>query len=198
MPRERIHTLSTIELITIKELLRDPQYRAYFSKVPKLPAHVKPESLPWKLIIQKPDESIWRSKRYGTYPEAFAGLKKMLPKISNAAINCPGLGFMPPVRTVRLKGKFDKKGAQVIRTTLWTPQISSDMAAHNWCPHCRRPSIFRIARLSRPARGEYSTPQGEPVLRCIICGASERVVDLRHPENTQGWDVKRPRLTKVN
>lgn len=188
---------ANLELITIKELLRDPQYKAYFTKVPKLPTHYTPEMRPWKLLVLKPDEHQWRSKRYGTYQEAFLGMKKMLPIIDNAAINCPALGFMPPTRTVRIKNKFDPKTKkQLIRTTLWHPQIEADMAQHNWCPHCRRPSIFKLAVLSRPLREGYRPIHGEPVLRCIICGVSERTVDLRDPSNHQGWDVNRPRITK--
>jgi hypothetical protein len=184
----------SIELITIKELLRDPQYRAYFSKVPKLPSHYTPENKPWKLMVLKRGEVAWRSKRMGTYQEAFEGLKKMLPLITNAAINCPPLNFMPPVRTVRLKGKFDRKGKQVLKSIIWRPAIDADMEAHNWCPHCRRPSIFKVAVTTSKNRGGFAMPASEPALRCMICGASERIVDLRHPENHQKWDPNRPRI----
>lgn len=179
-------------MITIQELLRDPQYRAYFRKVPRLPEHYSEESLPWKLIILKPNESVWRSKRFGTYADAFAGLKKVLPNIVNGAINCPPLGFMPPTRTVRLKNQYDKKNRQVVKTLLWKPQISSDMEQHNWCSHCRRPTLFRSAILSRPQKNGFHTIKGEPALRCIMCGASERILDLRHPEKAQRWDPSRP------
>lgn len=189
--------MTNAELITLKELLRDPAYRAYFTKVPQLPEHYTPENMPWKLMILKPTENIWRTKRMGTYEEAFAGLKKLLPFISNAAINCPPLGFMPPTRTVRLKGKYDRKGKQLTRTTMWLPQIAGDMEHHDWCPHCRRPSIFHLATLSRPRKeNTYVTPRGEPVIRCIICGSSERVVNLRNPENHQAWDLTRVKVTK--
>lgn len=184
----------SIELITIKELLRDPQYRSFFTKVPELPAHYTPENKPWKLMILKQGERAWRSKRTGTYEEAFAGLKKMLPLITNGAINCPALGFRPPTKTYRIKGKTDAKGNPILKTVIWRPQISADMEQHHWCPHCRRPSIFHIATLNRPQSGQYKIPTGEPVNRCIICGVSERVIDLRHPELEQGWDMKLSKL----
>lgn len=186
----------SIELLTIKELLRDPTYRKFFSKVPKLPEHYKPSNLPWKLIILKHDERVWRSKRFGTYQEAFAGLKKMLPTIDNAAINCPPLAFMPPIRTVRLKGKFTttSKGKQipVVKSIIWTPQVPGDLEPHSWCGHCRRPSIFRFATITPRMKEGFYAPPGEPAVRCIICGASERILDLRHPENAQKWDPNRP------
>ena len=78
--------MSTIEMITIRELLRDPQYREFFTKVPKLPDHYTEENQPWKLYIHKPGEAVWRSKKFGTYSEAFAGFKKMLPNIDNLAL----------------------------------------------------------------------------------------------------------------
>lgn len=191
---------STLELITLKELLRDPQYREYFKQVPELPEHYRPETLPWKLLVLKEGESAWRSKRYGTYRDAFDGLKKMLPVVTNAAINCPPLGFMPPIKNFKVKGKFVGNGTHrkpLIVTKVWTPRIEADMEQHHWCPHCRRPSIFRFAILKRPAHNGYAAVSGEPVERCIICGASERIVDLRHPTNHQKWDTNRPKVHTI-
>lgn len=183
-------------MITIHELLRDPQYRAYFLKAPKLPDHYTPEMKPWKLAVLKHGESVWRTKRFGTYREAFEGLKKMLPTIADGAIISPALGFMPPTRTVRVKGKIDPKTKkQLIRTTLWRPQLDGDEATHYWCPHCRRPTIWKVAGLNRPARDGFVLPKGEPINRCTICGTSERVVDLRHPENNEGWNINRVKVT---
>lgn len=188
----------SLELITLKELLRDPQYRAFFTKVPKLPEHYTPENKPWKLMILKPGEHAWRSKQMGTYQEAFRALKKLMPDIENAAINCRPLTFMPPTRTVRIKGKFETvRGKQkpVIKTIIWKPQITADMADHNWCGHCRRPSIFTMATTSakRSASGFVSAPGG-PAIRCVICGASDRIIDLRNPANHQQWDPNRPKI----
>lgn len=182
----------SLQLITIKELLRDPQYRAFFTKVPELPAHYTAANRPWKLIVMKKGETTWRSKRVGTYEEAFAGFKKLLPIIDNAAINCPALGFAPPTRTVKLKGQVDAKGRPVIKTLAWKPAISDDMEHHDWCPHCRRPSIFHMATL---ANGRVSAVDPVAAMRCIICGASERIVNLRNPEKTQQWATIR-KVTK--
>lgn len=188
-------TTSPAELITIRELLRDPQYKKFFTSVPELPGHYKPEMKPWKLYVLKEGEHVWRSKRFGTYRDAFAGFKTMLPTLTNAAINCPALGFMPPVRNVRVKGKVDGRGKPIIKSLVWKPHLTDDMSPHNWCPHCRRPSIFRYALPKKIVQASgLVLPQGEPALRCIICGASENVVDLRHPENAQKWDTNRPRI----
>lgn len=185
-----------LEMITLRELLRDPQYKEYFTKVPVLPAHYDASRKPWKLYILKEGENAWRSKRFGTYGEAFAGLKKVLPTSENAAINCPGLSFMPPIKNFRLKGQFQDKAQKkpVLRTKVWKPQIASDLAPHNWCPHCRRPVVFKMAGLPAKRIGDFVLPPDDAALRCSICGASERIVDLRHPETAQRWDPNRPKV----
>ena len=191
---------SALELITMKELLRDPQYREYFRHVPELPPHYGPQTMPWKLMVLKEGESAWRSKRYPTYQQAFEGLKVMLSTSQNAAINCPALGFMPPLKNYKVKGKFVGNGTHrkpLIITKVWTPRIEAEMEQHHWCPHCRRPSIFRFATLKRPPRDGFAYTAGEPVERCIICGASERIVDLRHPWNAQKWDDNRPKVHAI-
>lgn len=188
---------NSLELITLRELLRDPTYRDYFKQIPELPPHYSPDTLPWKLLILKEGETAWRSKRYPTYRDAFDGLKKILPVSTNAAINCPALGFMPPIKNFKVKGKFVGSGTRrkpLIITKVWTPRIEADMESHSWCPHCRRPTIFRLATLKRPDKNGYAAVSGEAVDRCIICGASERIVDLRHPTNHQKWDENRPRV----
>lgn len=195
---ERVRLSSQLELITIHELLRDRQYREFFLKTPTLPEHYTEANKPWKLIVLKQGEYVWRSKRFGTYKEAFAGLKTMMPNIVNGAINCPPLDFMPPIKNFKVKGKFVGAGTRrkpLIVTKVWKPQLTDDMADHAWCGYCRRPSIFRYAVLNRPAKGGMASTHGEPEERCIICGASIRIVSLRHPELTaQKWDVNRPKV----
>lgn len=188
--------MPTIEMISLRELLQDPDYKKYFTKVPVLPAHYTPDVKPWKLYVLKAGEDKWRSKRYGTYGDAFAGLKKMLPSIDNAAINCPGLSFMPPIKNYRIKGRFLDKAEKkpLIKSVVWKPKIDADMAGHNWCPHCRRPTVFKMAGLPARRMGDFVLPPDEVSLRCSICGASERIVDLRHPEVHQAWDPTRPRM----
>lgn len=193
--------MTSLEMITIQELLRDKQYREYFLKAPKLPEHYnRPGMLPWKLYIQKPGETIWRAKRFSTYRDAFEALKKLMKSgtVGNAAINCPPLAFIPPVRNVRLKGVIDKQTKkQAIQTIVWKPRIESDMADHLWCGHCRRPSIFRVAAVNINRKdAKYILPVGEPALRCSICGASERVINLRNPLTAQRWDPTRPYIAK--
>lgn len=189
---------SNVGLITIRELLRDPQYRAYFVKVPKLPEHYTPDALPWRLLVLKHGEHVWRGKRFGTYEEAFAGFKKMLPNIENAAINCPGLNFVPPMRTVKVKGRFHTegklKGTPIIKTLVWTPRLEPDHDAHHWCAYCRRPSIFVDKGMGARMLNGQRLPASRVALRCMICGTNSELMDIRKPQNNQAWDLNRPRF----
>lgn len=190
----------TLELITIRELLRDPTFKKFFITPPVLPAHYTPELMPWKLYVHKVGETQWRAKRFGTYREAFEGMKKMLPTIDNAAINCPALDFMPPIRNVKIKGKtvmVRGKARPVIKSIVWRPQITDDMEAHHWCSHCRRPTIFRYSTPKARVVQGFVVPSPEPALRCIICGSSDRIVDLRTPTNAQKWDDNRPKIYSI-
>ena len=186
--------MAEVGQITIRELLRDPQFKAYFTKVPELPAHYTPDALPWRLMVVKQGEHKWRSKRFGTYKDAFIGFKTMLPKISDAAINCPGLSFMPPTRLVRVKGKVDQKGNPVTKLLVWKPQLSPDMGAHHWCGYCRRPSIFVDKGMGARMLNGFRLPATRSELRCSICGAPASLMDIRRPELNQRWDRNRVRV----
>lgn len=190
--------MADIEQITIRELLRDPQYRAYFTKKPLIPDHYTPEVKPWKLMVMKKGETIWRAKRFGTYKEAFQGFKILLPKLHDAAINCPGLDFMPPVRNVKVKGRTDAKGRPIVRTLVWKPQLAPDMGAHYWCGHCRRPAVFVNKAMSPRMLNGLKLPASKVAFRCSICGASEEIMDIRRPETNQRWDTNRPRIFEVH
>jgi len=189
----------SLELITMEELLRDPQYRAFFKTVHKLPEHLtRPGSKPWKLRILRHGEKAWRSTRFATYKEAVQAYVKLRKDIQNAAISCPALSFMPPIRNVRVKGKFiTVQGGHkrpYIKTLVWQPQIDADMPPHYWCPYCRRPSIFKYAvKHTKTLNAEFSIPSS-PALRCVICGASDRMVNVRDSLNEQKWDPNRPKV----
>lgn len=187
----------TVGLITIRELLRDPQFKKYFTTVPKLPDHYTPDALPWRLLIQKHGETNWRAKRFGTYKEAFDAFKLILPKAQDAAINCPGLNFMPPIRTVRLKGKFEKVNGQMVpimRTIVWKAPIEADMLPHHWCGYCRRPTVFGDKAIGVRVLNGYRLPTTQIHYRCLLCGAPAHLMDIRHPELNQQWDPNRPTI----
>lgn len=175
-------------MINIHDLLQDPHYKEFFCKVPNLPPHLKaPGKQPWRLIVQKKGEHHWRMKRFASYQDAFKALKKLLPQVTDATINCGGLQFEPPQRVVRIKGKYfvtaSGKKQQVTRMVTWKPRIPADEAfeEHYWCPYCRRPTTFRRFNhhpiLSVKRLGGLGVDPS--LLRCSICGASENIVKLK-------------------
>lgn len=185
--------------ITIRELLKDEQYKKYFLTVPKLPDHYKGNK-PWKLLVQLKGQTTWKAKRYETYKEAVIALKKFLPKANDIVINCPALSFRPPIKNVRLKGKTELirgKRVQVYRSVIWRPTLDDGHDRHTWCPYCRRPTVFKVlaARL-RTTNGSILIT--EPRLRCSICSASETIIHLKYPEKEQGWDTNKPTIYEIH
>lgn len=103
---------------------------------------------------------------------------------------------MPPVKTVRLKGRVDAKGKPILRTLVWKPQLELDMVKHEWCAYCRRPSVFvnkALPSYKSPTTG-FTMPVSNIAYRCSICGTSADLMDIRKPELNQRWDTHRPRV----
>lgn len=183
-------------MITIHDLLKDPKYKEFFCQIPELPEHMtwNPESKPWRLYVKLKGEGHWRAKDYHTYKEAFLKLKRILPRVNDAAITSKAKPFDPPHRVVRVKGKFqmnkqnqfvlDKQGNKkpITKLVFWKPQMSPDeFEEHHWCPYCRRPTVFKYflthhALTPRKLGGMGIDPS---LKRCLICGSSERIVNLR-------------------
>jgi hypothetical protein len=183
-------------MITIHELLRDEHYRKFICRVPTLPfVYSTPSMQPWRLIVQLKGEDHWRTKRFGTYQEAFKALKTLLPKIADGAINCPALDFKPPTRSVYIKGQYimvSGRKVQKSKTIAWKPKLPiGENEDHHWCAYCRRPTVFR--RLNHhnilSAKKLGGLPIDDTLFRCVICGASENIVNLKDPLTHQRWDV---------
>lgn len=169
-------------MITLDELLEDPAYRKYFAKVPKLKNKNRIEP-PWMLYLQHKETKRWHGKRFNTYAEAYKEYKRLngLGKVMNGAICCPGQGFKPPSRIVKVKNQYrtDSKGIrwQVTKAVPWKPKLPAEEEAHQWCPYCRRPTTFGYYAQHHALN--HLTPQGisinPAVPRCSICGASTNV-----------------------
>lgn len=183
--------------ITLGELLQDPEYKKYFLTVPKLPEHYK-GTKPWRLYLLVKGTKVWRTKRFETYKEAVLAYKKYRNKLDDAVINCPGLGFRPPLKTVKLKRPDFVRGKEVpaLRTQIWRPKLDSSHDAHTWCSYCRRPTVWKFLA------GRLKTAHGNNVItdyrrRCTICSATEEIVNVKHPEKEQGWDSSRATIYPI-
>ena len=184
------------DMVTINELLENKQFKQFFLTAPKLPSHYTPETKPWRLLMLLTPQGKWQSRRFGTYNEAFKVFKAQRGEgLHNAAINCPGLAFRPPIRNVRTK-RLDAKGKPVIATMVYKYRESADVTPHDWCGYCRRPTIFLVSRRGPKRAGNMILPPTEVKNRCTLCGSSEEIMNLRFPEMNQRWDlVNRVKLT---
>lgn len=171
-------------MLTIIDLLEDPIYKAYFCKVPKLPK-TSSTTPPWRLYIQRKGETRWRRRDFDTYSAAFKVLKKLLKedKVKDAAIHCRRMSFAPPVRMMKIRGKYvrgsDGVSRQATKRVDWEPKIPADIFdEHEWCPWCRRPSVFKYYSRHH-ALGQLGMTIDPSVPRCVICGASVRIATYR-------------------
>jgi len=182
-------------MITIHELREDDRFEKYFTTVPEIPEHYYAEGhRPWRLLVLVKGEQKWRSQRVEYYDEALERLDKIMPKIANAAINNPGLNFMPPIRHFKVKNSLDKRGKPVIASRVWTPNLTADMDQHHWCGYCRRPTVFGYKALRPRMLNGYRLGASEIAHRCLLCGSSADLMDIRKPQMNQRWDVNRPRF----
>lgn len=169
--------------LTIHDLLEDPQYKAFFCKIPVLPESpsIKP---PWRLFIQLKGDKRWRIKDFDTYPEAFNFLKKKLKAgvVHDAAIHCRRFSYPPPVVMKRIRGKYvrgsDGKERPATKRADWKPKLPDDLERHDWCPWCRRPTVFKYYTRHH-ALQKIGLPIDPSVARCNICGASTRIATYR-------------------
>lgn len=186
--------MTDVGLITIHELLDDEKFAKYFRMVPVLPDHYYVDGVtPWRLMVNMRGEMGWRSKRFEAYDEALEALDKRMPRVANAAINCPGLNFMPPIRHARVRNKVHPKTKKpLIVSRVWVPQLSGEMPQHHWCGYCRRPTIFGHKAMPPKMLGEFRLPASHVAYRCTLCGSNAELMDIRRPELNQRWDTNRP------
>ncbi len=164
----------------MSELIRDPVYRAFLVRPPSLPAHAVDKRMnlspPWVVYVQRETGGKWGKKEFWTYKKAFKFFKLALFKyrVHDATINNKRVGFDPPSKMVRIKGKYitgsDGKRRQATTRVWWKIKLEPGDEEHHWCKYCRRPTVFKHY-LSHKVLGQVDPT----VRRCGICGASERI-----------------------
>lgn len=170
-------------MITMKELLQDKQFKEWMRQIPVLPATAKNQATtPWRVYIQLSPGGEWRYKDFPKYTLAWNWMIKRLDKYHDFAIRCRRVGFDPPMQMVKVKGKYftGKDGVKrpLIKWRVWKPKLMGDEVEHQWCPYCRRPTIFQHFTKHK------AFPKGHPidseVRRCVICGSSENIAPGWH------------------
>lgn len=168
-------------MMTMSELLEDKAFRSFMLTPPKTPevARAKHLSPMWVVYVQKTAQGKWRRKAFRKYRKALEFMNRAIQLgYHDAAISNKRIGFDPPTRIVRVKGKYkvgtDGVKRQVTKIVQWKPKIPiGEDDEHNWCRACRRPTVWRHYS-KHPALHQFPVLDYS-VRRCCICGGSERI-----------------------
>lgn len=139
--------------ITMRELLRDPIYKAWLQRPPNFDRPMMGDR-PY-VLWQLTPEGKWQADRFATYVKTYnAMIHALKAGALDAACNYPGRPSTIP--KVKRQGKV----------TRWA--LPED---HQWCPYCRRPTRWGYYH-----RGHHAFPPSlksavDPAMkRCRICG----------------------------
>lgn len=143
--------MTTPEQLTIRQFLKDPVFRKYFAKQPKLrPMQKMPGLKPWRLYVQKTEDGPWQRGDLTTYKSAFEHARGLLSDgVYDIALTSKAVPYWPPL----VKGEP------------WSDYPTS----HDWCPYCRRPTVFWWFSKHHALR-QYSHYDLGQDKRCMICG----------------------------
>lgn len=136
-------------MITLREQLRDPIFKKWFSTPPREVASAA-KSPPWWVYVQKKPGGRWRRAEFASWKEGYRFVAANIKRYHDLALVHKRQAFKPPV--VRDGG----------RRRYHLPPAHG----HEWCSYCRRMTVFKYFR-KHHALPEWAN-SGER--RCIICG----------------------------
>lgn len=164
-------------MIPIHELLEDKTFERYFTTTPHL-YPIQADGRPvWRVWIKPTQTSPWRKKDVARYSNAVQLVTDRLGDVYDAAVQCRGRGYEPPVRRVAVtRGgvpQLDADGKRVVKTSVWRPSADLTQAygPHDWCFYCRRPVVFAYIRNHHAFRDQpWAVVSSDVVRRCTLCG----------------------------
>lgn len=146
-------------LIPLKQqLLDDKIFRKWMARKPKIKTVGFTE--PWCVYVQKEVDGGWARKLFQEYKEAYQFIAAHINDFSDLTLNSRRQLYQPPV-------VIGHKGKPVYRL----PQLRMmPDAPHQWCPYCRRLSIFK------PFARHHALPGMilRYIPRCMICGIPQQ------------------------
>lgn len=157
--------------ITMRELLEDPVYRAWFQKKPG-----PRSSQSWRVYVQETEGGPWKKRDFSRWGQAYEFVRWHLKDWHDFALTSLVWDWRPPVvkyyADIMLKNGRVKK---IERRKYYAPMLN--IMGHRWCPHCRRPTVFK------PYRRHHAignTRIRKP--RCTVCGISETGIKIYLPQ----------------
>lgn len=169
-------------MISMRELIKDPVYRAYLDKEPFTPAHAgSPHtSGQWVVYVRYRASGPWTRKTFRKYKKALKYFNLALEEGAyDLSFGNRRIYLKPPMRKARIKGKYvigsDGVKRQATKMVEWLPKLGDSPGVHRWCGFCRRPTVFKVYR-KHPA---VKLPELTPRPRCCICASSEEIAVKR-------------------
>jgi hypothetical protein len=159
--------------VQIRELLKDPEYRKWFSTDPKMSPRAK-----WRVYAQPVIDGPWKRADFTSWKKAYRFFAKNFKSWHDAALVCRNFPSDPPSVRVKVRIKStDRRGEPVFGVVMkskWLPGVLTKQW-HTWCPHCRRPTLFGYFAKHHAftERGIYPLRYK---LRCSICGVALDVI----------------------
>lgn len=135
--------------ITLRELLKDPIYRKWFSKKPRI--RVVTQAPPWRLYVQREEGGRWARADIRGYAKAYGAVASKLSEYYDMALHSKPQHFPPPIVRVGKKRYY-----------------YPCPPGHRWCTLCRRPTVFKNFRKHHAFPGMALADYEK---YCSICGA---------------------------
>lgn len=164
-------------MMPLSELMEDRQFNLFFRRTPHLHNIQQDGRLCWRIWIQQVADGRWRKKDVADYQFGVRVILGRLESIHDAALQCRGRAYEPPVQRVKLvragRPLLDSAGRQQIKEVRWKipAQLLQDYGLHHWCFYCRRPTVFGYFKNHHAFRGTSLEPfVGADRLRCTLCG----------------------------
>lgn len=156
-------------MLSIRELMNDPIYRAYMKKVPP---NTQPHNRTpaWRIWVQS-DTRAWLTKQ-GTYQELWPVFVRFLRNGNDVTLTNVRAFYAPPgewyLQKVRRPTPQDPK--RIVVEDRWRQVFSWKDPFAEWCGRCRRPVQFRPLFETHHALKRFPVVCDEDNVRCPICG----------------------------
>jgi hypothetical protein len=157
------------EQLTMRELLKDSLFKKWMMKPPNLGVTICYSGKPWRVWVQRELNGRWGKRDFAKYSEAWNFFVKHLKEGAyDAAISSKVKPFPPPVEKYK-KQEYTVKGKTYVKRVpvFYIPKVPGMNPQHEWCPHCRRPTIFTTYRRHHAFAQRFN---GEIKQRCSVCG----------------------------
>jgi DNA-directed RNA polymerase subunit RPC12/RpoP len=162
-------------MLTMRQLMDDPIYRAYMKKVP--PVDGFNPNPAWQIWVEE-DNRRWLTATFATYAEVWpVFVKRYRYKMGDPTITSRRTFYAPPGEwyKVRVKLSTPRVSPSGVKTThriedRWRQTFHWNDYRAEWCGRCRRPVEFRPLFETHHALKRFPVISDEDNIRCPICG----------------------------